>query len=236
MRDRIADAQRQKGICVMRYALIPALVATLWTTAAYAQEPRGYVVGGGALSRITGATSGGVNGEVGLKVAPNVVVFGNIGDLRDVHWSSLQTSVDNAVTVLSTSDGLTATAKPRVPAWYSLGGARIQFPNHSAVTPYVFGSIGFAHMSPSVRFLYQSGTTLSGNTATVGDDITADVVSSGAFTLPTPPTNLMLRTGGGVQVPLGKYLIGNLAYSVSRISADIPIHAQDFTVGLGIKF
>src|SRR5205823_1749952 len=82
-----------------------------------------------------------------------VVMFGNIGNLRDIHWSSLQTSVDSTVTTLSTDDGLTATAKARVPAWYSMGGARIQFPNHSAITPYVFGGVGFARMNPSVRFL-----------------------------------------------------------------------------------
>ena len=144
--------------------------------------------------------------------------------------------MDNAVTALSTNDGLTATAKTRVPAWYSLGGARIQFPNHRAVTPYVFGSVGVARMNPRVRFLYQDGTPLSGNTSAVGDDITADVVSSGVFTTPMPTNSLMLRTGGGRQIPLGKYLIGNIAYSVSRISADTPIHAQDFTFGLGIKF
>ena len=222
----------------MRYVFILTLAATVWTTAAYAQEPRGYVEGNGALSRLTGSTSSaGVNGEVGIKVAPNVVLFGNIGNLRDIHWSSLQTSVDSTVTTLSTDDGLTATAKARVPTWYSMGGARIQFPNHSAITPYVFGGIGFARMNPSVRFLYQDGTTLSGNTANAGDDITADVLGSGLFTAPTPSTSLMLRTGAGVQVPISKHLLGNIGYSVSRISAaDAPIHAQDFTFGLGFKF
>jgi opacity protein-like surface antigen len=221
----------------MRYVFILTLVATLWTTAAYAQEPRGYVEGNGALSRLTGSTSSAeLSGEVGVKVAPNVVLFGNIGNLRDAHWSSLQTSVDSTVSTLSSDDGLTATATAKVPTWYSMGGARIQFPNHSAVTPYVFGGIGFARMNPSVRFLYQDGTTLSGNPANVGDDITADIVSSGLFTTPARTTSLMLRTGAGLQVPISKHLLGNIGYSVSRISADTPIHAQDFTFGLGIKF
>jgi hypothetical protein len=142
--------------------LLVTLFATSFSTAAYAQEPRGYVEGSGALSRLTGSsTSAGLDGEVGVKVSPNY---------------------------------------------------------------------------PSVRFLYQDGTTPSGSAASVGDDITADIVSNGLFTAPTPTTSLTLRTGGGVQVPISKHLLCNIGYSVSRISADTPIHAQDFTFGLGIKF
>jgi len=223
----------------MRHVFIPTLVAAscLWTAAAFAQEPRGYVEGNGALSRLTGSVSSAdVSGEVGVKVAPNVVLFGSIGNLHDMHWASLQSNVDNTVSTLAANDGLTTTAAAKVPTWYSMGGARIQFPNHSALTPYVFGGIGFARMNPSVRFLYQDGTTLSGNPANVGDDLTPDVVASGLFTTPTKSTSLMLRTGGGVQVPISKHLLGNIGYSVSRISTDTPIQAQDFTFGLGIKF
>jgi opacity protein-like surface antigen len=217
--------------------LCVTLFATSFATAAYAQEPRGYVEGSGALSRLTGSTtSAGLDGEVGVKVAPNVMLFGNIGNVRDIHWSTLETNVSNTVSALSANSGLTTIAQARVPTWYSLGGARIQFPNQTGFTPYVFGGIGFARMNPSVRFLYQDGTTPSGNAASVGDDVTADIVSNGLFTAPAPTTSLMLRTGGGVQVPISKHLLGNIGYSVSRISADTPIHAQDFTFGLGIKF
>ena len=104
------------------------------------------------------------------------------------------------------------------------------------VTPYVFGGLGFARLTPSARFLYQSGTTLTGNLAATGDDITADVVANGLFTAPAATTGLMLRTGGGLQVPLGKHLLGNVDYSVSRISADTPLHSQDLTFGVGFRF
>lgn len=228
---------RHALILAFATGLCATLFATSFATAAYAQEPRGYVEGSGALSRLTGsATSAELDGEVGVKVAPNVLLFGNVGNVRDIHWSTLETSVSNTVSALSAINGLTTTPQARVPTWYSLGGARIQFPNQSVITPYVFGGIGFARMNPSVRFLYQSGTTISGNAANVGDDLTADIVSNGLFTAPTPTTSLMLRTGGGVQVPISKHLLGNVGYSISRISADTPIHAQDFSFGLGIKF
>jgi opacity protein-like surface antigen len=228
---------RQLFILTFVTGVCATLFATSFATSAYAQEPRGYVEGSGALSRLTGSTtSAELDGEVGFKVAPSVVLFGNVGNVRDIHWSTLETSVSNTVSALSANNGLTATSQARVPTWYSMGGARVQFPNHTGLTPYVFGGVGFARMNPSVHFLYQSGTTPSGNAANVGDDVTAQIESNGLFTAPTPSTSLMLRTGGGVQVPISRHLLGNVGYSISRISADTPIHAQDLTFGLGIAF
>jgi opacity protein-like surface antigen len=221
---------------VMRNALILTFAIVVWSSVAYAQEQRGYIEGAAGLSAITGAsTTGNGSGEVGYRVAPMVVVFGNVGRMHDMESSSLQTSLNNAVTALAAED-LTATGTAHVPAWYTLGGARVELTHRSAIKPYVFGGLGFARLNPSVRFLYDSGTTLTGNAATMGDDITPDVIANGVFTAPTAKTGLMLRTGGGVQVPLGRYLLGNVGYSVSRISSDTPIHAQDLTFGVGIKF
>jgi hypothetical protein len=221
----------------MRNILIPALAAIVvtWSSVASAQEPRGYVEGTGGFSASAGVKTGGATGEVGIKVAPNVVLFGTVGRLHDTQSASLQSSVNDAVSALAASD-LTATGTGRTPASFALGGARIMFANHSAVTPYVFGGAGLARLNPTVRFTYDSGTTLSGNVATTGDDITADVVASGVFTQPTTTTGLMLRAGGGVQIPLGKYLLGDIAYNASRISASTPIKTQGVTFGLGIRF
>jgi hypothetical protein len=229
------DAKRQERIH-MRNALILTLAIVVWSTAASAQERRGYVEGAAGLTAVTGSTTGNADGEIGVRVAPRVSLFGNMGRVRDMQSSALQNSLNDAVTALAATD-LTATATAKTPAWYTLGGARIDLPNrHMAVTPYVFGGLGFARLTPSARFLYQSGTTLTGNLAATGDDITADVVSNGLFTAPVAKTGLMLRTGGGLQVPLGKYLLGNVDYSVSRISADKPLHSQDLTFGVGFRF
>jgi hypothetical protein len=220
----------------MRNALILTLAIVIWSTAAYAQEPRGYVEGAAGFTAVTGTTTGNADGEIGVRVAPRVSLFGNMGRVRDMESSALQTSLNDAVTALAATD-LTATATAKTPAWYTLGGARIDLTNrHTAVTPYVFGGLGFARLTPSARFLYQSGSTLSGNLAAMGDDITADVVANGLFTAPVAKTGLMLRTGGGLQVPLGKHLLGTVDYSVSRISADTPLHSQDVTFGAGFRF
>jgi len=223
----------------MRNALILTLaivVFGMWSPAAYAQEPRAYVEGARGLSAIMGAaTTGNTTGEVGLRVAPRLVIFGSVGRIQNAQSSVLQTSLTDAVAALA-ADDLTATGTVKVPAWYSLGGARFQISNRTAIQPYLFGGMGFARLNPSARFLYESGTTLSGNLAAVGDNITSDVVANGLFTIPAATTGLMLRTGGGVQVPLGRHLIGDVNYSVSRISSDTPLHAQDLTFGLGLRF
>jgi len=221
----------------MRNALILTLAIVVWGGAAYAQEPKGYVEGAAGFSSITGGggTTGNATGEVGFRVAPRVMLFGNIGRMRDVESSALQSSFNDALAALSAAD-LTATGSVRTPAWFSLGGTRVNLTNRSAITPYVLGAVGFAHLAPSARFVYDSGTTLTGDTATLGDDITSQVVGNGFFTTPATTTGLMLRAGGGLQVPIGKHLLGNMDYSVSRISADTPLHAQDLTFGVGVKF
>ena len=219
----------------MRTALILTIAILGWGSAAYAQEPRAYVEGTAGFSSLTGGTTGNATGEIGIRVAPRVMLFGNVGRMHDAESSALQSSFNDAITALAAND-LTATGTVRTPLWYSLGGARINLANRSAIMPYVFGAVGFAHLAPSVRFLYDGGTTLTGDTATLGDDITGQVETNGFFTAPATTTGLMLRTGGGVQVPLGKHLLGNVGYSVSRISADNPLHAQDVTFGVGVKF
>ena len=219
----------------MRKVLMFALAAIVRGSAAYAQETHGYVQGAGGFSRSTGVDTGNATGEVGFRVAPNIVVFGNIGRFADMESSALQSSVDSAVNTLAAND-LLVTGTTRNPAWYSLGGARIELGKNSRVTPYAFGGVGVAHLNPSAKFLYVSGTPLSGNDTAAGADVTADVVSNGLLTQPVSTTDLMLRPAGGVEIPLGKHLLGNVGYSVSRISADSPVHAQDVIFGMGIKF
>ena len=70
-------------VTAMRYALILTLVATFWTSSAYAQEPRGYVEGFGGLAKLTGTKTADAAGEVGVRIAPDVMVFGNVGRLHD---------------------------------------------------------------------------------------------------------------------------------------------------------
>jgi len=52
----------------------------------------------------------------------------------------------------------------RVPAWYSVGGVRLEVPTRSRISPYAPGGVGFARLSPAAQFTYSSGTLPDGTT------------------------------------------------------------------------
>jgi hypothetical protein len=65
-------------------------------------------------------TSGDVLGEVGVRIAPHLSVFGDIGQFHNLQPSQAQPAVD-AVTETLANGGLSVTGEARVPAWYSMG-------------------------------------------------------------------------------------------------------------------
>src|SRR5258707_8641394 len=102
-------------------------------------------------------TSGDVLGEVGVRIAPHLSVFGNIGQFHNLQPSQAQPGVDAVDTTLA-AGGLSVTGAARVPAWYGMGGLRLTVPMNARVSPYVFGGLGFARLTPSATFTYNSGT------------------------------------------------------------------------------
>jgi opacity protein-like surface antigen len=129
------------------------------------------------------------------------------------------------------------TGVARVPAWYSMGGLRYSVPLASRLSPYVFGGLGFARLTPSATFTYTSGTLVGAAIApTPGDDVTAQIVSLGDFTQPPASTAFMFSVGGGVAAPIAPHLVADVGYRVSRVSADTPVSAQSVTFGVGYRF
>src|SRR5436190_8257040 len=113
-----------------------------------AQTDRGYVAASDGFAVSTDTTSGNALSEVGIRVAPHIVVFGDVGQFHDVQPSAVQPLVDATTAMLQTT-GLNVTGSGRVPAFYSLGGVRYELPRQSRVDPYVLGGIGFARMMPT---------------------------------------------------------------------------------------
>ena len=68
-------------------------------------------------------TSGDLLGEVGVRIAPHLSVFGSIGQFHNLQPSQAQPAVDAAAATLA-AGGLNVTGVARVPAWYSMGGLR----------------------------------------------------------------------------------------------------------------
>jgi opacity protein-like surface antigen len=191
---------------------------------------------GGVATAPDGAT-GDVLGEVGVRIARNLYVFGNVGRFHNLQPSDVQATVDELDTTLA-DGGLSVTGAAHVPAWYSMGGLRWTVPvstNH--FTPYVFGGLGFAHVMPNATFTYTSGTLVGAVAPPVaGDDVTAQIVSLGDFTAPPASTALMFALGGGVDVPIASHLVATAGYRVSHISADTPVSPQSVTFGVGYRF
>jgi opacity protein-like surface antigen len=215
--------------------LIPAMLA-LAAVPSLAQSSNVYanVAGGFAVS--PDGTSGDILGEVGVHLTPRLSVFGDIGQFHNLQPSTVQPAVDSTAATLA-AGGLSVTGVARVPAWYSMGGVRWTFPENVKLTPYVFGGAGFARLTPSAKFTYNSGTLVGAVTAPLsGDDVTSQLVSLGDFTPPAASTAFMFSVGGGVETPIAPHLVADVGYRFSRVSADTPLNAQSVTFGMGYRF
>jgi len=218
----------------MRALFIAATVA-LAAAPAYAQSSGVYanVAGGFAVAD---ATSGDLLGEVGVRIAPHLSLFGDIGQFHNLQPSLVQSSVDGTDATLA-AGGLGVTGVARVPAWYSMGGVRWTMPLNARLSPYVLGGIGFARLTPSAKFTYASGTLVGAAAPPVtGDDVTSQIVSLGDFSAPPASNAFMFSLGGGVEAPIAPHLVADVGYRVSRISAETPVNAQSVTFGVGYRF
>jgi opacity protein-like surface antigen len=218
---------------LMRVLTLVAIMAAL-PAPSFAQTSRGYVDAAGGFAVTTDTTSSDVVGEVGVRVAPNLFAFGNVGRFHNTQPSAFQPAVDATSLTLSTA-GISVTGTAQVPAWYSMGGVRYIVPSRSKVSPYLFGGLGFAHLTDTAHFTYSSGT-LPGSSPTVGDDVTSQLVSLGDFVEPPATNALMFALGGGVQAPVAPHLLVDVGYRLSRVTADTPCNAQSVTFGIGYRF
>lgn len=202
----------------------------------FAQTERGYVSGIGGFAITPDTTSGDVVGEVGVRIAPHLLVFGNIGQFHNLQPSDIAPAVNNTTTSLSVGQGLDVIGTARVPAWYSVGGLRYEIPTRSHLLPYVLGGVGFARLTPKAQFTFSSGVLPDGSTPPMGEDVTSQLVSAGDFTQPASTNAIMLTFGGGVEIPMaGRWAI-DAGYRLSRVRADVPVNAQGATFGLGYRF
>src|SRR4030095_1942485 len=214
-------------IVVIAIAMTPAL--------AFAQTERAYVSGIGGFAITPDTTSRDVSAEAGVRVAPHLAVSADVGHFHTLQPSDVQDNVD-LTTQASADTGLSVIGTGRVPAVYSVGGVRYQPAVNRRVAPYVLGRVGLAHLKPTARFSYSSGTLPDGSTPAVGDDVTTQLESAFDFSLPLPTNAFMATVGGGVEVPLARHWAVEADYRFERIKADTPLNAQGATFGIGYRF
>jgi len=203
------------------------------------QDPAGYVSGFGGAAWTDGNSTGSVLFEGGVRVAPHLMAFTNVGRFADLR-ADLQPTLDGATTALA-NQGLVVTAGGSLPAWYGIGGLRAEIPTGARALPYVLGGVGAARLSPTPQFTFASGTMPDGSLPAVGTDITSTLLSTGTYTAPAASTEFMLMLGGGLQVPLVTRWVADVGYRYSRIAADTALSATALntnviTFGVGYRF
>ena len=160
-------------------------------------------------------TAGAVSGHFGLHVAKHVVLFGEGGRLQSLETPTTQPGLDQ--TIAATIDGSSAGA---VQTLYSLGGVRVEMPRRRLLEPYVFSGIGAARLTSPALFTYAGGPILNENSQPADSQGT---------------TTLIVRLGGGVQIPFGRNLVGDLGITVSRLPAS-QVETHTLTLGVVVKF
>jgi opacity protein-like surface antigen len=229
----------------MKTLMIAAAVTVLAAAPLFAQEngapdSRGYVSGLAGFATSVGHTTGDISIEGGVRVAPHVMVFGNLGRLTNLQ-GDLQPTLDATAAALAANQGLGVVGGGSLPATYGLGGVRVEVPASSHVLPYVLGGLGVAHLSPQPQFTFASGTLPDGSTPAVGADVTTAITSPGLFTTPASENAFMWMLGGGVQVPVARHWTVDAGYRYSRIAADTTLgssatNQNGMTFGFGYRF
>ena len=232
----------------MKTLMVAATLIAAFATPSVAQEKQenpeqnaaGYVSGVGGFATSVGNTTGDVGLEVGVRIAPHLMAFGNIGLYTDLQ-GELQPTLDNATASLLSNQGLGVTGGGTLPTSFYQGGLRVEMPIGAKLMPYALGALGVAHLSPTPQFLFASGVMPDGTTPSVGTDVTSSLVTAGALTTPGPSNAFMFTLGGGVQYPVVPHWVVDIGYRYSRIAADqalspSPITTNGMTFGVGYRF
>ena len=228
----------KKLVIALSMTLVTA--APLFAQESGGQDAKGYIAGAGGFASAVGNTTGDAMLEAGVRIAPHVMVFGNVGRFGNLQ-ADLQPTLDATTAALSTNQGLSVIGGGSVAATYFTGGLRVEVPTNSRFMPYLLGGLGVANLNPTAQFSFVSGTMPDGSTPAVGADVTSAIISTGNFTAPPSSTALMLTFGGGVQVPVASHWIVDAGYRYSHIAADStlsasPLTTNGMTFGFGYRF
>ena len=223
------------AVALVAIAAVPSFAQEVVDTT----NAKGYVSGFAGAASAGGNSTGSVLLEGGARVAPHVMVFGNVGRFANLQ-ADLQPTLDSTTNALNT-EGVGVTGSGTLPAWYGIVGLRAEAPVSKHALPYVLGGIGTARLNPTPQFMFSSGALPDGTTPDVGTDVTSSLVSAGSITAPAASNAFMFTLGGGVQVPVVSRWAADVGYRYSRIAADTTLSAAALntnvvTFGIGYRF
>src|SRR5206468_6866450 len=115
---------------VMKTLMTAAAIAVLAAAPLLAQEngasgpdATGYVTGLGGCAASVGNTTGDLLVEGGVRIAPRLMVFGNVGRFGNLQ-ADLQPTLDATTSALANNQGLNVIGGGSLPATYASGGLR----------------------------------------------------------------------------------------------------------------
>lgn len=211
---------------------IAAILLSMFTSAAYAQAPtppatRGYaeVVAQSAFGNVT---SQSYSVELGLTVRPNLQVFVEGGQTRNVAPAQLGIDAQTIAGALSQTQANVGFST-KEPATFAAGGVKYSMSvAGSKARPYVLAGFGMATVKRDVAFTVGGSdvtSTLSQYGVVLGTDL------SGDFTKP------MFIAGGGLAWPAWQPLVVDFQFRFGRIFAeDGGINVARAGIGIGVRF
>jgi hypothetical protein len=121
----------------MRTLMMTAAVTVLAAAPLLAQEKgaggrdaAGYVTGLGGFAASVGNTTGDMLVEGGVRIAPHMKVFGNVGRFGNLQ-ADLQPTLDATTSALANNQGLNVIGGGSLPATYLSGGLRVEVPTNT---------------------------------------------------------------------------------------------------------
>ena len=189
-------------------AVVCAGVMTGTPIAAHAQN-RGFV---GGLGGITFGTepSSVFAGQGGVRIATQLVVFGEVGRMQNVLPDDVQDQIDEFVRTFEAETGVDALLEAKVPAFYGMGG--IRWSPDAPVAPFVEGAMGFANLSVDLHAEID-GVDISDQ----ADDILQDEEDS------LDATKFLLAFGGGLNARVAEQVRLDIGYRYTRIFTEDPV-------------
>jgi opacity protein-like surface antigen len=181
-----------------------------------------------AQSAFGNVTSQSYGAEAGITVYPNVQIFVEAGQTRNVATPAFSAAAQTIAGALSQTQA-NAGFSVKEPVTFGAAGLRFLIPvADSKVQPYVMAGGGIAKVSQNATFTV-GGTDVTGNLAQFNIVLGSDL--SGSFTKP------MFVLGGGVTYPLWQQLIADFQFRFGRILAeDGGINVSRAGIGIGVRF
>jgi hypothetical protein len=174
-----------------------------------AQEaPRGFVGGLGGLTFGT-VTSGAVAAQGGVRLAPGVMLIGEIGYMRNVMPTEVQDTLDALVESFELVFGVPIELEVSVPSTYGFGGLRWT-PRAGKVAPFIEGGVGVGRLS--VKF---------DKAVVLGEDV-SDLIDDELDSEDTDVNKFLFAVGGGVTIQVSPKVATDVGYRYTRIATDDP--------------